>query len=336
MPTIVNPFAAGDRLGELTAAINKIRPTRLRLRELGLFRERPVSHTTVIVEELDGTLSVLPSRPRGAPATVASAATRTMRSFVIPHFPHDDVVRPEDLQDVRNFGGIDPATAAAAAGSKLEDLRVKHDLTREYLELNALFGTVKDGEGTTLYNYFTEFGLTQITVDFDLGTATTDVKAKCREVLRAMEEEARGVAFTGVRALVSSEFFDKLVNHDSVKEAYLNWQAASALSADVRRGFPFGGIVFEEYRTVFPLANGSSERLVAANDGVAFPTGTVGVFETYFAPPNVIDRVNTPGVPIFARAIPRLDGSGIDIKSESNMLPLVTRPTVCIRLTTTT
>ena len=336
MPTIINPFAAGDYLAELTAAINKIKPARLRLRELGLFRERPVSHTTVVVEELDGTLSVLPSRPRGGPATVASKTTRTLRSFAIPHFPHDDVVLPADIQDVRRFGSDAPLLDPDLAGQKLEFLRAKHDLTREYLELNALFGTVKDGEGTTLYNYFTEFGLTQITVDFDLGTATTDVKAKCREVLRQMEEEARGVAFTGVRALVSSEFFDKLVNHDSVKEAYLNWQAASALSADVRPGFPFGGIVFEEYRTVFPKPGGSSERLIAANDGIAFPTGTVGVFETYFAPPNVIDRVNTPGVPIFVRAIPRLDGSGIDIKSESNLLPLVTRPRLCIKLTTTT
>jgi len=41
------------------------------------------------------------------------------------------------------------------------------------MKMNALRGIVKDGAGTTLYNYFTEFGLAQISVDFVLGTAGT-------------------------------------------------------------------------------------------------------------------------------------------------------------------
>ena len=54
---------------------------------------------------------------------------------------------------------------------KLQLMRAKHAQTREYMEMNALRGIVKDGAGTTLYNYFTEFDLAQISVGFVLGTA---------------------------------------------------------------------------------------------------------------------------------------------------------------------
>jgi hypothetical protein len=96
---------------------------------------------------------------------------------------------------------------------KLTRMRVKHAQTREYMEVNALKGIVKDGAGTSLYDYFSEFGLTQQSVDFVLGTATTNVQAKVREVLRKIEIELKVETMSGVLALVSPEFFDKLIGH---------------------------------------------------------------------------------------------------------------------------
>jgi uncharacterized protein (TIGR02594 family) len=59
---------------------------------------------------------------------------------------------------------------------KLQMMRRKHAQTRECIEMDALYGIMKDGAATTLYNYFTEFGLAQISVDFVLGTAGTNVQ----------------------------------------------------------------------------------------------------------------------------------------------------------------
>lgn len=56
---------------------------------------------------------------------------------------------------------------------KLTLMHREHAQTREYMEMNARRGIVKDGAGTTLYNYFTEFGLDQISVDVVFGTADT-------------------------------------------------------------------------------------------------------------------------------------------------------------------
>ena len=61
-------------------------------------------------------------------------------------------------------------------------------------------------------------------MNFALGTASTDVKAKCMEVLRHIEDNLRGEFMTSVQALVSPEFFDQLTSHDKVVKAYERWR----------------------------------------------------------------------------------------------------------------
>ena len=75
--------------------------------------------------------------------------------------------------------------------------------------MNALRGIVKDGAGTTLYNYFTEFGLEQIAVDFVFGTAGTSIQSKVRTVLRAIEDNLLGETMTPAPTLRA--------NHDKAR-----------------------------------------------------------------------------------------------------------------------
>jgi hypothetical protein len=280
-------------------------------------------------------LNLLPTVPLGGPATVANRDLRSMRSFTVPWIPHDDVITPQDIQGVRGFGVADAADPLATVMErKLTRMRVKHAQTREYMEVNALRGVVKDGAGVTLYNYFTEFGLTQLAVDFLLGTATTSVQAKVRTLLRLVEEELKGETMTGVHALVSPEFFDKLIGHAKVEEAYKYYASTGAqpLREDTRRRFPFSGVVFEEYNATVTLSTGGTEKLVPAGEGIAFPLGTLDTFVTYGAPANLIETVNTVGLPIYARQLPRRDGSGIDVKTEASILPINKRPRLAVRI----
>ncbi len=122
---------------------------------------------------------------------------------------------------MRGFAVADAADPLATTmDRKLNRMRAKHAQTREYMEINALRGIVKDGAGLTLYDYFDEFGLEQISVDFALGTAGTNVQAKCRDVLRNVEAELKGETMSVVLVLVSPGFFDKLIGHSKVEEAY--------------------------------------------------------------------------------------------------------------------
>lgn len=338
MVAILNPFdVSGYTLAEMTTAINILPNVYTRLGEMGLFRFEGVTQRSVIIEQAEGVLNLLPAVPLGGPATVANRDTRSMRSFTVPWIPHDDVITPQDVQGLRGFGVADAADPLATIMErKLTRMRIKHAQTREYMEVNALRGIVKDGAGATLYNYFTEFGLTQISVDFVLGTATTSVQTKIRSVLRSVETELHGETMTGVLALVHPDFFDKLISHSSVTEAYKYFTSTGAqpLREDTRRRFPFAGIVFEEYNATVTLSTGATETLIPAGEGIAFPLGTMDTFVTYGAPANLIETVNTLGLPIYARQIARLDGSAIDVKTEASILPITKRPRLAVRILT--
>jgi hypothetical protein len=338
MPPIINPFDSGGfTLAEMTTALNILPNVYTRLGAMGLYRFEGVTQRSVIIEQAEGTLNLLPSVALGGRPTVANRDTRSMRNFTIPWIPHDDAILPQDIQGVRAFGSGDAAEVLnTVMARKLEKMRLKHAQTREYMEINSLRGVVKDGAGTTLFNYFTEFGVSQQAVDFTFSTATTEIAGVCRAVLRAVETELKGEVMTGVLALVSPGFFDKLISHATVKEAYKYYASTGAqpLREDVRRRFPFGGIVFEEYNATVTLSTGSTETLLPTNEGVAFPIGTQDTFVTYGAPANLLETVNTIGLPMYARQLARPDGSAIDIKTEASILPINKRPRLAIRLHT--
>jgi hypothetical protein len=338
MTIVRNPFDAGGySLVEMTQAINILPNLYTRLGQIGLFRFEGVTQRSVIIEQYEGVLNLLPSVPLGGPATVGTREGRSMRSFALPWIPHDDVILPGDIQGQPALGAFDAADPLVEVmNRKLQLMRRKHAQTREYMEMNALRGIVKDGAGTTLYNYFTEFGLAQISVDFLLGTAGTLVQSKVREVLRAIEDNLLGESMSDVHALVSREFFDKLIAHPKTEEAYKFYAATGAqpLRQDVRRNFPFAGIVFEEYAGTVTLSTKVAERLVPANEGIAFPLGTMDTFTTYGGPANLLEAANTLGLPLYARQHLDEKGRWIDLMTEASILPVNKRPRIAIRIHT--
>jgi len=331
-----NPFDAGGySLAEMTQAINILPNLYTRLGQIGLFRFEGVTQRSVVIEQREGVLSLLPSVPLGAPATVGTREQRSMRSFALPWIPHDDVILPADIQGMPALGLSDAADPLVdVMNRKLTLMRRKHAQTREYMEMNALRGIVKDGAGTTLYNYFSEFGLEQISVDFVFGTAGTNIQSKVRTVLRGIEDNLLGETMNTAHALVSSEFFDKLISHPKTEEAYKFFSATGGqpLREDMRRAFPFAGILFEEYNGSVTLSNGTSERLIPAGEGIAFPLGTFDTFTTYGGPANLLETANTVGLPLYARQMMDNKGRWIDLMTEASILPVNKRPRLAIRL----
>jgi len=333
-----NPFDAGGySLAEMTQAINILPNLYTRLGQIGLFRFEGVTQRSVVIEQREGVLSLLPSVPLGAPATVGNGETRSMRSFALPWIPHDDVILPGDIQGTPALGMSNAADPLVEVmDRKLTRMRRKHAQTREYMETNALRGIVKDGAGTTLYDYFTEFGLDRISVDFVFGTAGTNIQAKVRTVLRAIEDNLLGETMTTAHALVSSEFFDKLISHPKTEDAYKFYSATGGqpLRDDMRRAFPFAGVLFEEYNGSVTLSTGASERLIPAGEGIAFPLGTFDTFTTYGGPANLLETANTVGLPLYARQMIDAKGRWIDLMTEASILPVNKRPRLAIRLHT--
>ncbi len=329
-----NPFTnPAFSMAALTAAIN-ILPNRYgRIEDLGLMPAKPVLQRQVIVEEMNGVLNLLPTLPPGAPGTVGVRGKRTLRSFVIPHIPHDDVVLPEEVQGIRAFGSETETEAVAGVIARhLETMRNKHAITLEHLRMGALKGVIRDADGSTLVDLFSEFAITPKTVNFALNVYTTNVKAKCAEVLRHVEDNLLGEFMSGIHCLVSLQFFEKLTGHPKVEKAYENWQQGAVLINDMRAGFTFGGLTFEEYRGQSTDASGVSRRFIEAGEGHCFPQGTEDPFGTYVAAADFNETVNTLGQPLYAKQEPRKFDRGTDLHTQSNPLPMCHRPGVLVKL----
>ena len=329
-----NPFHnPAFSMAALTAAIN-ILPNRYgRIENLGLMPARPVRQRQIIVEEMNGVLNLLPTLPPGSPGTVGTRGKRALRSFVIPHIPHDDVVLPEEVQGIRAFGSETETEALAGVIARhLDTMRNKHAITLEYLRMGALKGVILDADGSVLYDLFDEFGIAQQSVNFALGNGNTNVKEKCIKTLSLIEDNLKGEFMNGVHCLCSPEFFSALTGHAKVEKAFETWQQGAILINDVRRGFTYAGITFEEYRGQATDIAGTVRRFIAPGEAHAFPLGTVDTFASYFAPADFNETVNTLGLSLYAKQAPRPFERGTDLHTQSNPLPMCHRPGVLITL----
>ena len=337
---ILNPFEADNafNVADLTQAIQILPNNYGRCRELNLFPGRGITQRTVIIEEENGVLNLLPTRPDGAPGTQNRMGKRKVRSFVVPHIPLDDIIRPDEFAGVREFGTQNQTrTLQTVMNNHLQTGRNKFGITIEHMRMGALKGHILDADGTELFDLYTEFGVSENSVDFVFGTTTTNIAAKCRTVLRLIEANLKGETMTGVRCLVDATFFDALIGHPKVEQFYVNWQAAASISgSDPRKGFTFGGITFEEYVGSATDMDGNTRLFIASKTGHAFPMGTMNTFSTIYAPASFLETVNTIGQEIYAKQAIEKFGRWIDVHMQSNALPMCARPSVLVRVYSST
>lgn len=320
----------------LTDAINIIPRMYGRLGELNLFPVQGVADRTIIIDRSTTDLAILPVNAWGAPGTVGKRDDRDAIPILIPQTVHEDGVNAAAVQSIRAFGRetVDPVAAEVARA--MAKMRRRHDVTHEWRRAGALKGTILDADGTsTLLNLYTLLGVSQVTVDFVLGTSTTEVRTKTNEVLRNIEDNLGDDTYSSARCLCGKNFFDKLTSHATVKAAYANWQAAQdRLGGDVRRGFTFGDITFEEYRMAAKVIDGTVTKFIGDDDGYVFPEGTGNMFAAYAAPADFNETVNTLGQALYAKIVPTKYDRGYDMHTQSNVLPIVKRPKAVIKVTT--
>lgn len=330
---IVNPFEADAfNMYALTDSINILPNNYGKLQKMGLFPGKGVRSRNVIVEEKNGVLNLLQTMPPGSPGQQNKMGKRGVRSFVVSHIPVEDTILPSEFDGLRAFGSeSETETLASIMNDHLQTLKNKFSITIEYQRMGALKGIVYDADATVLYNYYTEFGISQKTVNFALTTSSTNVVSKCLEVVRHIEDNLKGEVMTGVHCLCSEGFFDALTSHSNVKAAYANYQAAEQrLGGDMRTGFKFGGITFEEYRGTATDKDGNTRVFIDADYAHFFPVGTMETFKTLYAPGNFLETVNTVGKELYVKQAPRKFNDGIDVFAESNPMPICLRPGVLV------
>lgn len=332
-----NAFEVVDYTADLTVIPNSW----TLLNDVGLFGEEMLSTHTVTFEEVNQTIGLITDIPRGSKPQANKDDLRKVRSYPMARFAVTDAILPKDVQGKKMYGTQDMAeTEAAVMMRKMERIRRNFDVTLEVARFSTLSsGNLYSPGGTIAGNLFTDFGITQKSVDFVLGTATTDVINKVEEVIAHMQDNANnGDIISGVIAYASPEFFAKLINHAKIQQAYQFWSSTEAQAIQRNRAggtnglyreFQYGGIRFIEVRTVL-----AGSRLVPAGEVIFVPTGTQDVFTTFYGPIERMDFVNTIAERTYMLSSRDPKGMSVDIDAESNFVNLIKRPALVVKGTT--
>lgn len=331
-----NPFDVGYTASELTDIIPEVPNMYGRIYNSGIFKRSATRTTTFRLDEDQQNLGLLSFTERGGPAQKNRRGKRSQRLFEIPYISVQDTITPDDIQDVLKLG---TDAVLETLDSKYEEISQqmvnKYNITFEYHEAMAAQGVLLDANGDEMLNYFTEYGITRKAVNFVLGTDTTDIKAKCAEVRRYMQDNLLGERMSGVHCFAGRDWFDDFVSHPKVERAWDNFQGRSDNLANTPENFEFGGITFEEFYEVADVLNEdgttTSRLFLPADEALFVPKGTQFTFMTKMGPPYSLQGVNQSksGLTVSPHVLPH--GEGIELKFQASPISICTRPALSVR-----
>lgn len=343
MALTLDPFASDAfSLQNMTKQINREPLMFETLQKLGLFKFEGINDRNFWVERMNGSIVVIPATTWGSPGVKMENDKRDAFPFYVSHIQIDDGINPSEIRGVREFG-------KAASLRTYQTLMAKKNLkaaqsfsqTWELMMSQALQGKIAyvDTSGSIVdaFNCFTVFGVTQKSISFATGTATTKMIAKCREVRDHITQNLRGETSTGYYGLMSTGFADDFLSHANVKGAY---EAQNAIVYADKEGrlynrFPFGGIEWMTVPDYVTLPDGSqtASYTIPANEAIVIPKGTRDTFRWVAAPAEYMETVNTIGLKMYARRHMRDMNKGVDLEYQTNPAFYCARPEVLVKVT---
>lgn len=313
---------------KLVAAINKLPYQPTMLGDMGLFAEEGINTLTVAIEMQDGKLTLVQSQPRGTRGAAKNPERRNIRDFRAVHLPQSCAVMADEVRNLRAFGSeTEEETAMAYLMKKMAVPRRDLDFTHEYQRMGALKGLVLDADGSTIYNFFTEFGVSKTTHTLALSNTATKVLQEVVAAKRKSEDVLGAVSVSSYTAFCSPEFFDALTGNAAFLEAYKR-QNSEFMRNDQRRGFQYADVTWVEYR-----GKVGSTPFIPANKALLVPMGVPDLFKSYWAPADYMETVGTTGVPFYTSPENLPHNKGIEYDVQSNPLHMCTRPDAIVELT---
>jgi len=336
----IRSYSNNFEVVDQTQSLLKVPQSWTLLGSSGLFQEESLTTHVATFQENSGSLVVIgDSIPGSKPMTVGNDL-RKIHSYALTHHQVVDALYPSDIQGKSAYNDLSVEdTESAAIVRKMEKIRRSFAVTREIARFKTLgTGNVWSPGGTISGNFYTDFGYTRNEVDFVLGTATTDIIAKCEAIISDFQSKAQGdEVITGVTGYASPAFFSALVAHAKVQVSYTaqmqiagaNIQRERAQNGagalQLYRTFRFGGINFIEVPTVL-----AGTTLITAKDCIFVAEGTDG-FTTYMGPARRFGFVGTFGLPEYMWTQRTQDLKEIKIEAECNMLNVIRKPYLVAR-----
>ena len=258
------------------------------LGSLGIFEPIYSRSRTIAIADRDRTLSLIPTSEMGAPPEELIPEGAKVRPFNTTRLAKGSTIYAAELAGVAALPfDVQTRDVSQELADRTAQIMNDLELTWEHMRFGAIQGKVLDSDGTTIIDWFAEWGITPPTeVNFALTTDTTDVRKKCRDIKRAMMKASKGLwtPATRVAALVGDTFYDALLNHPQVKETRLvnGDRAATLENIEGYSSFEIEGITFINYRGT----DDGSTIAIDTNKAKFFPIGARGAFKVGFSPAN--------------------------------------------------
>jgi hypothetical protein len=303
---------------------------------MGLFNERGIRTESVAIEKRESTLSVIQTSQRASAPQSRQTEKRTLRDFRTVRLAISDRINASELQFIRPMGEeqgvisvMDEITRRLSGPG---GLLAQMELTWERMRLGALQGIVLDADDSTIYNYFTEFGIANpAEIAFDLANTSGGALREMVEaqVVIPMKRKAKGMAIRGVGALCSDEFWHALMKNPEIRETYLaQIEAKSLRDGTAYTTFEFAGVQWSRYMG----SDDNTKVAISGNKVRFFPLSNSGVFETVFAPGESFAELGQVGQSVYAKVIPDRDREAyVDLEVYSYPLHIARRPDLLLR-----
>ena len=324
-------------LRSMTAAINKIplQPHYLGEQE-GLFNEVGSSTITVMIEELEGRLSLIPNSGRGTQGNALPPEKRKARAFICNHKQINDQILADQVLGVRMFGSeTQMETVAQKVAERLKLAADSMEATLEYMRVGAVQGKILDADGTVITNLFDEFGVEPRTDTWKFKgegkMAVGDIKKKCNEIIRKTVFALGGTPIERVELLCGNDFFDAVETSPEIIEVMkYYWPSRQDMlpESQVYRYFDYAGIRFVNY-----LGYIGQKEFIDPKKAYVLPKGVPGLFMINYGPADYSETVNTAGIKYYAKQERMPFDKGIEIECQTNPLVLCTRPGALCEIT---
>ena len=326
-----DPFS----LESLTAAVNAEPGRPGQISASGLFMEDGVTTTMVSIERRNGVIGLVEPTARGAAGETTGDDDRNKIAINIPHYERDDAIKADEVQNVREWGTESSLeTITSRVNRKAQRHAADLTMTLEHQRCGAIKGIVTSKSGGVLVDLYSTFGIAvPAAVSLELDVEATDVGGLWQDVIYSIEDSL-DQPYDGIHVFTGRDFHKALWRHKSVRDTFLYGNGA-VLRQDVPNVFEFGGATWERYKTGAKATADLGSPYIAANEGRVTIKGVEGLYITNFAPADYNETVNTPGLPLYSRAIERLNGKGYDLEVQMNAISFCTRPETLRKLTLT-
>lgn len=322
-------------LQSMSARVNQMPFVPGQIGESGLFQSDGIYTTSLSIESIDGSLSLVEPTVRGGAGQTFKSDNRALRMIPVPHFQSDDRVTADEVQNIRAFG---TESDLETVQTRVDDKMARHfrnlDATTEHQRVGAIKGLVKTASGATTVDLYALFGIAAIApITWDLASDAFKPRQAAFAVKNQIEDELDATNYSGIRAFCGADFFGKLIENKFVRETYLATAAASDLRNAIADVFTFGGITWERYRTGKKAkgANGGTD-FIDAGEARLVATGVPDLFITRYAPADYMETVNSKGLPRYAHQFMSENGKSVNLEMQTNVISICTQPRTLIKL----